>query len=289
MSFEVGFMEWRQYAQHVLKEHSLDSEIIAERQGYNHHTFISKDAVVRIPLNKHTFEGEIWALKKAGEKKVKVPRIISYNNGIKTPYLLEERLRGEHITSETINPDICRQAGKALAKIHSIQTRNYGWINNAGTGRYKNWKPYLENRRQNIDIAVREGLLELGEKRIMHELYDLLAAQPEKQPVLLHGDFQFNNLLFENGQLTGVIDFAPRSGPPAFDIGGLSACLNARHFKDFEEGYGKRINTMLAHIYAIDKLIGMMVFYKDKKPEIIPRLQKKLDFVIEQLTSSTYA
>jgi fructosamine-3-kinase len=276
--------EWRHYAEALLHVHSLPARELVEREGYNHHTYISSNSVVRIPRADHSFAGEVWAMKQARSKDLPVPKIIAVEEkNVLIPYMLEERLKGEHITSKDITPSVSRQAGAALAKIHSVKTQNYGWINGNGNGRYKDWKPYLESRRKHIDEAVYRGLLDLSEVSVMHKMYNHLEGLPEQKPVLLHGDFQFNNLLFNKRKLSGIIDFSPRSGPIEFDIGGVAACLNGDHFKNFEEGYGKKIDESNSLLYAIDKLIGMMVFYSEHKPSIVPKLQKKIDDVINRL------
>lgn len=275
--------EWRQYAEAVLDSHKLSFRELVEREGYNHSTYISSNGVVRIPRTGQSFAGEVWAMKKARSKGLPVPKIIAVDEKALMPYMLEERLIGEHITRDDITPSVSRQAGEALAKIHSIPTRKYGWIDGSGDGRYKNWTPYLRSRRKFIKQAVHFGLLDIGEVSAMNKMYDHLEGLLEQKPVLLHGDFQFNNLLFHKGKLSGVIDFSPRSGPVEFDMGGVAACLNGEHFKNFEEGYGSKINESNSLLYAIDKLIGMMIFYNEHKPAIIPKLQRKLDDVIERL------
>jgi fructosamine-3-kinase len=275
--------EWRQYAEAILDSYKLSANVVTEREGYNHRTFISSNGVVRIPRKGHSFTGEVWATKKARLHGLPVPKIIAVEEKAIIPFMLEEKLRGDHITNGDITPRVSRQAGEALAKIHSVKTSNYGWIDGTGKGRYDNWTPYLEARRKFIDQAVRLGLLDVGEISAMNKMYDHLESKQVRKPVLLHGDFQFNNLLFYKGKLSGIIDFAPRSGPIEFDVGGVAACLNGDHFKSFEEGYGRTISEENSLLYAIDKLIGMMVFYSSRKPAIIPRLQKKLDDVIDRL------
>lgn len=276
--------EWRQYAEAVLDSRKLSFKGLSEREGYNHRTYISSNAVVRIPRADQSFAGEVWAMKKARSKGLPVPRIIAVDEKkALIPYMLEERLSGDHITNDDIIPSVCRQAGEALAKIHSVPTRNYGWIDGSGDGKYKNWTPYLRSRRKFIDQAVHFGLLDIGEVTALNKMYDHLEGLPAQKPVLLHGDFQFNNLLFHKGKLSGVIDFSPRSGPVEFDVGGVAACLNGEHFRNFEEGYGSKIKESDSLLYAIDKLIGMMIFYSEHKPSIIPKLQRKLDDVIDRL------
>src|SRR5574342_1194487 len=278
--------EWRPYAEALLDSYRRSANILAVREGYNHHIYISTDAVVRIPRTGHSFAGEAWAMKKTRSQGLPVPKIIAIQESERKtlmPFMLEERLQGDHVTRESLTPSVAKQAGAALAKIHSVQTHRYGWIDGAGNGRDKNWQPYLESRQKLINKAVHHGLLDIGEVAAMNKMYDHLKDIPAQKPILLHGDFQFNNLLFHKGKLSGIIDFAPRSGPAEFDIGGVAACLNGEHFKNFEEGYGRRINEENSLLYAIDKLTGMMLFYSEHKPAIIPRLQRKLDDVIDRL------
>lgn len=276
--------EWGPYAEALLQVHDLPARGLSKREGYNHHTYISSNSVVRIPRTDHSFAGEIWAMEQARNKDLPVPKILAVEEkNILMPYMLEERLKGDHITCNDITPNVSRQAGEALAKVHSVKTRNYGWIDGNGNGRYRNWKPYLEVRRKNIGEAVRLGLLDIGEITAMNKMYDHLEGLPEQKPVLLHGDFQFNNLLFQKGKLTGIVDFSPRSGPVEFDIGGVAACLNGKHFKNFEEGYGKKIDESSSLLYAIDKLVGMLVFYNEHKPSVVPKLQEKINNVIDRL------
>lgn len=126
-------------------------------------------------------------------------------------YILVEKLPGT--TGERdISPERTRVAGRCLATIHDAVTfdtdRRPTGIDELSTGGFDGWTRGYE-RRYDIEQSARV-LRESGLGTIAATLDELAAAvtpgPPEKRQ-LCHDDFSPDNVLFRDGEVTGVIDF----------------------------------------------------------------------------------
>ena len=113
------------------------------------------------------------------------------------PALLLPRFQGGSVTQLTA--DHCRQIGTALAELH-LAGRDFFLQRQAHRGVF--WW-----RRESKRVADR---LEGDDARLLLqevELFDRLRQQPLNLPTgIIHGDLFHDNALFDNGQLSGIID-----------------------------------------------------------------------------------
>ncbi|WP_152392410.1 aminoglycoside phosphotransferase family protein [Paenibacillus guangzhouensis] len=87
----------------------------------------------------------------------------------------------------------------------------YGYVDEPSTS----WKDFLLSRYQWAQQTIAERFTPTE-----HEYVEQLIQTTYSQamPCLLHGDFGVHNFLFQQGELTGVIDPIPTIGEPLYDL-----------------------------------------------------------------------
>lgn len=166
------------------------------------------------------------ALNAAGLPAPDVPLASAGESDLGTPFIVMERLPGrtfiiwEPHASFDLAPDrvaaLWTQAAAALARLHAFDWRNRlrDWEQPRPLAtELAYWAPILAKAPD--DHWLREG----------RALADALAARiPDAGPAgIIHGDYQPGNLLFDNGRLTGIIDWELAGiGAQALDLGWLA-------------------------------------------------------------------
>ena len=129
------------------------------------------------------------------------------------PTLLVDRLPGGHILSP--DADACRAIGKALGDIHSVST----------AGRFGRENPY-DSLWQGDVIASHGDSLAAPDRQLLGEVnarYGELEALSLPRGII-HGDLFRDNALFQDGNLTGIIDFYHACDD--FLVQDIAVCLN---------------------------------------------------------------
>ncbi|MEE4251844.1 MAG: phosphotransferase [Alcanivoracaceae bacterium] len=143
------------------------------------------------------------------------------------PAMLVPRLPGDHLDHP--QPEHCRQIGAALAKLHGIQISS----------------PAPQGDERSL-LAARLEQLEQGHEKAVARRHIEHWLQQDGPRVLVHADLFRDNALFENGQLTGLLDFYNACHDhPAYDLAVAinDWCVDAQgqplpaHQKSMLEGY----------------------------------------------------
>lgn len=129
-------------------------------------------------------------------------------------YSLVEKLPGE--TGERdISPERARNAGRYLAAIHGAERFDTaGWI------RFENQRPSVREFEEGglqqwilrtvreTSRTLRDGGLETAGNEVEHVFDQFGGDLPDAfQPVLCHNDYSPDNVLFRDGDVTGILDF----------------------------------------------------------------------------------
>lgn len=129
-------------------------------------------------------------------------------------YYISECLPGKSLESQ-MTPELTIESGRMLAKIHSFQSYDEaGWLlpeeNSFSVVTFEqgSFKDYvLKNWRESIETFEDQGWDELTEKS-----RDFLETHGEElpediEPVFCQDDFSTQNIMVEDGEITGIIDF----------------------------------------------------------------------------------
>ncbi|MDO6562441.1 homoserine kinase [Amphritea sp. 1_MG-2023] len=137
------------------------------------------------------------------------------------PALLQPRLPGRHV--ESLTPAHCHQIGTALAEFHQAG-RDFYLQRQAHRGVF--WW-----RRESQHIANKLNADEAALLRNEVALFDQLREQPWNLPQgVIHGDLFFDNALFQDDQLSAILDiYNACSGYLLFDLAIVANdwCINA--------------------------------------------------------------
>lgn len=169
-------------------------------------------------------------------------------------WALIEFLQGETIRNALANErkqekrqQIIFNFGQILQRIHSTPCPNelrgeQPWL-----------KQMLKQARYNFNNNQADGTQELLEK--------IQATQPSYvKQTLIHGDFTIDNILVENGIITGIIDWSGGAfGDPRYDLSLAirpkpNAFDNDMDKQIFFEGYGERVMDDEIYHYFADGL-----------------------------------
>lgn len=127
-------------------------------------------------------------------------------------YIVVEKLPGETINQD-ITPEKVKESGNILAKLHCFKTfQSEGWLN------FEGGKPHMFEEggfKQRILKKNEESIQKFrdkGEEYLADQLEEYFEQNHDKipedfEPVLYHGDYSADNVLWKDGEVTGVIDF----------------------------------------------------------------------------------
>ncbi|WP_132057718.1 phosphotransferase enzyme family protein [Halorussus amylolyticus] len=129
-------------------------------------------------------------------------------------YALVEKLPGK-TAERDVSPEKVLNAGRYLAKIHNVRHfETAGWIRFDGgypsVRRFRegSLKRRIQRTVEESSGVLREGGLETAGTEV-ERLFDRSGGDlPEEfRPVLCHDDYSPDNVLFRDGEVTGVLDF----------------------------------------------------------------------------------
>ena len=149
----------------------------------------------------------------------------------------------------SLEPGNCYLAGAALAQQHKINNQKFGWHvdNFIGLSPQQNnfcsdWPEFFTSRRisPQVKAAAANDInpILLSKLRASHSYLELVLAERNIQPALLHGDLWSGNLGFDCQQNRAIFyDPAPYFGDPEVDIAmtQLFASLDSRFYRSYYE------------------------------------------------------
>lgn len=204
------------------------------RRGCSNACFlVNQDRVIRFQvkdLHRRKFRAEQLAydLLRAGE--IPVPELLVLDESqtlVPHAFMITTRLPGETVfeswsaLDERTRQQIAFEAGRCLALLHRHPLPAFGSLSRLAEGGFPTWTAYLEDYvarygRQARDEKLLDAATTTRIEQLLVQFQPLLAAVTPGR--LLHGDYQFENVLQQDGQVTGIIDFEwAMSGDPAFD------------------------------------------------------------------------
>jgi hygromycin-B 4-O-kinase len=224
-----------------------------------------EEVVLRIPRDPRKsgrFEGEVWALERAAEAGVPVPKVLAVKERGEDRFLLETRVPGR--TLRELLPNLegegkvesFKQIGEHTAQIHTVKTEGFGWLREGGKGVFGTWPEFLEkSATRHMEYLREQRLITQEEEAKIKRFFSQRAPSLSKEESrLVHRDIQVENIMAdEEGNVAGVLDFETCiAGDPAYDLayveygidlgieaGVLSREEGERFLDAFYDGYGE--------------------------------------------------
>ena len=117
----------------------------------------------------------------------------------KKPAIIQPRYQGKHLNRQALTPNHCAQIGTALAHYHQAG-RDFYLERQSHRGRFW-WRRESERLAPHLDPHVSDLLSQ--EVRLFDEMRDQFKDLPSG---IIHGDLFHDNALFEDNQLSAILD-----------------------------------------------------------------------------------
>ncbi|WP_152392817.1 aminoglycoside phosphotransferase family protein [Paenibacillus guangzhouensis] len=198
----------------------------------------------KIPYNRDKLYREYRMLEMLSEV-VPVPRVLDLWSGddFISGALLLSQIQGMPCTGK-IDDELAFQIGRYHAKLHEVEMPGYGveGIDGYQFLNQNNWRLYIKNNFEKF-IEPCKDVLERGlfEKCIDHFERVFSRLPHPDGPCVVHMDFRPGNILINNNEVVGIIDFeSARGGSSEIDFTKMNRYVwevNPRSRSAYQEGY----------------------------------------------------
>jgi aminoglycoside phosphotransferase (APT) family kinase protein len=183
------------------------------------------------------FGEEAWAIEQSRAHGAPVPEIVWVasvcEDDLNVQAMVQRRAPGRPLSA--LLPwlelqqlrSVYAQAGEALSRIHAVQVGGFYRLRSSGCWDFPNWEQVMQSHRRNRMAETRElahcGFTPREIDRILALIERYASDFRCDRPVLCHGDFRPEHLLFTDDlRLSAVIDFGDfLGGPPVTDFASL--------------------------------------------------------------------
>jgi aminoglycoside phosphotransferase (APT) family kinase protein len=189
---------------------------------------VARFQVTDLPHDKFRTEKIAYDLLRASE--IPVPEVLVLDESktlLPHAFLITTRLPGETVYDSwngldgSTREQLAFEAGRYQALLHQHTLPAFGGLSHLAEGGFPTWSAYLEEYAiRHVRRARDEELLDSTTttriEQLLPRFQPLIAAVATGH--LLHRDYHFENVLQQEGKVTGIIDFEwAMSGDPVFD------------------------------------------------------------------------
>jgi aminoglycoside phosphotransferase (APT) family kinase protein len=228
----------QQSLQRIFTAHQLGlvKDIVVPRRGSTNLVVVINDEyVVRLDFRhlpgESRYKGEKLAYEALAHINLPVPRVVVMDLSkrlIQQNYIILTRSPGQPMIdawAEMSPPQriaAAFSAGQHLARMHTLAFNHYGPLKEIGMLQFHSFYDYLYHLYERFSqqaMAIHALPTEADQRirQLFDENRDLLMAPHHMH--MVHGDYQLENLLVEDGIITGVIDFEwAFGGDPTWDF-----------------------------------------------------------------------
>lgn len=196
---------------------------------------------LKIPYSKVKLEREYEAIEILSDA-LPVPRLLEYwegNDEIPGALLLSA-IKGEPMP-DTVDEKLAFDIGINHAKLHNVtpqQNTPYQGISNV----YDHWSTFLETHFYGFAEEVKDVIPEDLFKQSIDLFEELRKSLPHPDgPSFIHMDFRPANIIIQNNQVSGIIDFeSARLGSTEMDFTKINRDIfmkNPRTLEAYQKGY----------------------------------------------------
>lgn len=194
----------------------------------------SRTCYARFLPEEATFGVEVLAHRLARQAGVPVPEVLLYLpreplTGLSLMVVSEipgrssaDRLSGQELLG------VPRQAGAALARLHTVPAEGFGWIDRTREDRLWGEHPayagyFTEFWEEDLAALSLYGMTPSRRELVRSLMEEALEALDTDRAVLVHGDFCLEHIFQEGGRFTGIIDLGEiRGNSRFFDLGSFA-------------------------------------------------------------------
>lgn len=221
----------------IWKVHHLGDIHTAEKpdRGVVNPCWVVNDAqVIRFDVRASEvsrFESEAIAYQRLAGSGVPVPEVVALDLSkeiVPYDYLITSKLPGTPVVDSWADltgaqkTNVAREAGAYLAAIHATAFDHIGKLRQMHWGGFDTWYAYVQDyTRRYIALALERAVFTTETAARIEAVLAKLRPLLERitQGFLVHSDYHFENILQQEGQVTGIIDFEwAYSGDPSSDF-----------------------------------------------------------------------
>lgn len=245
--------------------------------------------------------GDLLAATDGVTQKVPLPPILHHGTFGEYHFAVTPMAAGQPL--DELSPQAAAQilpkVVATLDAIHQVDvsgTQGYGWLDEAANGRFSSWPAFLLsvfNETEGDFYGFWHGLFETSflERPLFDQLYTemqyLFPYLPEER-YLVHGDYGFNNVLAQDGEITAVIDWNAKYGDFIFDIARLSFISPDVGYPDRFLRYYAAQNRQVPHFVerlrcyqCYTALDGLRFFAKMDQPDGYAWVKERITAVLD--------
>lgn len=261
------------------------------QSGWDNRTFrLGSDKIVRLPSAEHYAPAiqteQAWLPKLAPNLPIAIPTLLGRGKPTdRYPWhwSVYDWIEGEHPSRKDASKALAAQLANFLKALHRIPSIGGPSAGDRNFHRGGDLSHYNDQ--------VRAALARLSDQREREDATrvwdEALASVWRHDPVWVHGDFAATNLLVQDGDLTGVIDFGQLAvGDPACDLTIAWALLPASERLIFREAIGLEADTWVrAKGWAVWKAVILVSGIASGPPHLVEDAHRVLLAVLEDHSS----
>lgn len=294
----------------IFLKHKLDAIINIEYIKDNHNpcAIINNKYVLRINSRKsniHHLKKEVLVMKWLKEINISIPNVYVLDETKKIipyEYIIMSKIDGREVNADWNNlnkeqkHNISFQAGKYLAEIHKIKFKKFGDLKGNSLGEYSLWCDYLSKQfDEKIKDCLKNRIINKKTAKKIKSIFTKYESifKSVKNPVLIHNDYHFRNILYKEEHISGILDFELAiAGDSEFDMKNMQDQFRRLNDckEDFMKGYLSKSKLskdyeLKSRLYKILTLLELNVVAKHFwKKESRERIKKELDTEILTLS-----
>lgn len=282
------------------------------RPGLNPIRFVNDRYVIRFYTSAETHyqpsQGEAHAFEILANSGIPVPEVVALGfSGDISPYdyLIMTRLPGRPLIE--VWPELDKRQRKRtansigvyLAQIHTYTFNRFGYLSRLESDGYSCWYDFVYDYFSHYAGRVETmGIIESGILKRIQRLLETSRSLLEQITLgaLLHSDFHFKHILYQGGEITGILDFEMAlSGDPAWEFvvedrwpqqcpGSLPWLFQQYQKRQtLESGYEIRVSLYKLLLY----LVFIAGFKKNQVVDSLEEALTQMNGLIEILEGST--
>jgi Ser/Thr protein kinase RdoA (MazF antagonist) len=210
---------------------------------------------------------------------VSVPRVVCFehrNTLAGLSAMLVEEIPGNSVEDDWPKEhlrDILRDAGRQLARIHTIRVEGFGWVDKNSYDTLKGEKGsfddyFNEHLDSDIETLGQYPFSDDDRKRIADLMVAARRLLNVPDAVLVHGDYDVSHIFHAAGKYSGVIDFGEiRGNSRLFDLATFIGFYQDRSLYSYLlEGYREAVHLTDEDLYAAELMaLFMLLRFLGKK------------------------
>lgn len=211
-----------------------------------------------------------WCYSILSKSKVPVPKVVAVDTKKKImphEFIITSFEPGEYLcdvfpSKPVLRKELGRSVGQVFAKVHKVDVKGFGLLNDNGVGQRKAWDDVAFTQFDSDMAYIKKNkLLKPEEIQAINEMVGSRKAWLEcKKPVLINSNLELGNVLAIGNDVSSVLGFgSAKGGDPAREFGRLYSSFYFNRERPFVEAVrvsyettlGRRLDMKRVWLYCL--------------------------------------